>query len=118
MGAGVSGQAHFIKKGQVGSPVHAGVLCGVSDFDPDDLGMNGCNGFVQFRILGFPHHFNLFPDPGKRLTLGAAITPGSRDLHAACGETASLVGFRDDGVVHDCTGMMGLFTKFLVGMAN
>jgi len=64
------------KKRKICSPHRVGNLCGVSDFDPDDLGMNGCNGLVQFRILGFPHHFNGLPDPGQRLALSAAVTTG------------------------------------------
>jgi len=42
-----------------------GDLCGVSDFDPDDLRMNSRNGLMQLCILGFPHHFDCFADPGQ-----------------------------------------------------
>jgi len=105
------------KKRKICFPQNVGRLCGVSDFDLDDLGMNGCNGFMQFRILGFPHHFDGLFDPGQRLTLGAAVTTGGRNLNAPGGKSAGLVQLRNDGVVHDYTKRTGLFTKFLVGMA-
>jgi len=95
-----------IKKVKFYSRIVPGNSGRVSDFDLDDLRMNGCNDGVQFRLLSLSHLLDLFPDPGNRLALSAAMTASSRDLNATGGKSAFLVGFRDDGIVHDRTEWM------------